>query len=107
MRDSPTSVAPPYIAGPMIHVDLGHQVVVSSVTAAADANAVVECPDGNDCQSALLKPRPQSKSRGIIPFETNGRLRPMVPFSRNAIPSPTSTASVPCHPRSAMRGMLP
>ena len=32
----------PYISGPTIHVDLGHQRVVSFVTAAAAANAVVE-----------------------------------------------------------------
>jgi hypothetical protein len=48
MRESPTAVAPPYISGPTIHTERGHQRVVSFVTAAAAANAVLVCPDGNE-----------------------------------------------------------
>src|SRR5947209_9882877 len=51
MRERPTIVAPPYMSGPMTHLDLGHQAPVSAVTAAAAAKADVACPDGNDCQS--------------------------------------------------------
>jgi len=40
MRERPTAVAPVYMIGPTIQVDLGHQRVVSFVTAAAAANAV-------------------------------------------------------------------
>src|SRR5207249_897521 len=46
MRESPTSVAPPYIAGATSHVPFGHQRRDSLVTAAAAANAAVVCPDG-------------------------------------------------------------
>src|SRR3954463_7553323 len=107
MRDRPTSVAPPYISVPMYGVDLGHQTEVSSVTADAAANAVLVWPDGNDCQSPLLKPRPQSKSWGMLSPETKGRLRPIVPLRTYVMPCATRTASVPCHPRSAIRGIFP
>jgi hypothetical protein len=41
MRDSPTNDAPVYINGPTTHVDRGHHLPVSAVTAAAAAKAVV------------------------------------------------------------------
>src|SRR5215207_4482664 len=107
MRESPTAVAPPYMSGPTIHVDLGHQRVVSFVTAAAAANAVVVCPEGNDFQSPDANPLPRRKSSGSSPFERNGLPRPMMPFSTVVTPSPNSTAVVPCQPRSATRSNLP
>src|SRR3954465_262649 len=103
MRDTPTSVAPPYISGPMTHVDFGHQSVVSSVTAAAAAKAVVECPDGNERYRLVAKPLPKWKSSGSS-IVTNGRERPSAPLITYDVSSPSSTASVPCQPRSAMRG---
>src|SRR6478672_3043823 len=96
-------VAPPYISGPMTHVDFGHHSVVSSVTAAAAAKAVVECPDGNDRYRLVENPFPRWKSSGSS-MDTNGRERPSVPLITYDVSSPSSTASVPCHPRSAMRG---
>jgi hypothetical protein len=59
MRDKPTAVAPVYMSGPTIHVEFGHQRVVSFVTAAAAAKAVLVCPDGNDVQSPELNPLPK------------------------------------------------
>src|SRR5919204_4719459 len=48
MRETPTSVAPPYIAGATYHAEPGHHRRASSVTAAAAAKAVTECPDGKE-----------------------------------------------------------
>jgi hypothetical protein len=48
MREMATMVAPPYINGAMYHVDFGHHFDVSLVTAAAAANAIPECPEGNE-----------------------------------------------------------
>jgi len=56
MRERPTAAAPPYISGPTTQVERGHQRVVSFVTAAAAANAVLVCPDGNEVQSPDEKP---------------------------------------------------
>jgi hypothetical protein len=58
MRDKPTAVAPVYMSGPTIHVDRGHHRVVSFVTAAAAANAVLVCPEGNEDQSPDENPLP-------------------------------------------------
>src|SRR5512143_179970 len=107
MRDKPTAVAPPYMSGPTIQVECGHQRVVSFVTAAAAANAVLVWPDGNDVQSPDEKPLPRWKSSGSCPLVKNGRPRPTAPFNMNVTPSANSTASVPCNPRSATRSYPP
>src|SRR5436305_10542916 len=103
MRERATVVAPPYISGPTIHVDLGHQAPVSAVTAAAAAKAEVACPDGNDCRSPLAKPLVNLKSWAFVSPETKGRDRPPRPFRTHVVTSATITASVPCQPRSATR----
>src|SRR5215467_2341353 len=103
IRERPTAVAPAYITGPTIHSDLGHQRVVSFVTAAAAANAVVACPDGNDAQSPDVNPFVARQSVGSVPSESEGRARPATPLMTYVMPSASSTDSVPCHPRSAMR----
>src|ERR1043166_7592261 len=84
-------------------VEFGHQRVVSFVTAAAAANAVDVCPDGNDARSPDLNPCPKSKSFGFDPLVTNGRPRPATPLIIYVTASARSTASDPCQPRSAMR----
>ena len=96
-------VAPPYMSGPITHVDFGHQVPVSAVTAAAAANADVAWPDGNDCRLPFLKPLNNLKSCGFVSPATNGLERPVMPLSAYVTTSATMTASVPCQPRSAMR----
>src|SRR5207237_8026675 len=59
IRETPTKPAPPYIAGPVTHFQLGHQREVSFATAAAAANAATEWPDGKDrYMSPPLIPRP-------------------------------------------------
>jgi hypothetical protein len=105
MRERPTEVAPAYISGPTIHSDLGHHRVVSFVTADAAANAVVECPDGNDDQSPDENPFPTLQFSGLVPPESEGRARPATPLMRYVMPSARRTDSVPCHPRSAIRGL--
>src|SRR3954463_9838408 len=91
--------------GPMIHLVLGHHAAVSVDTAAAAANAVVACPEGKDMNSPLLKPRPNLKLRGLVSDEAYGRSRPSTPLRPPAIAAPTTSASVPCRPRSAARGI--
>src|SRR5947209_20480256 len=99
--ETPTTVAPPYIAGPIAHRRFGHQRDVSFTTAAAAANAATEWPDGNDrYESPLLKPRPNCQLFGSNPVLsvggcTNGRARPNESFNRPAKTLPTTTASVP------------
>src|SRR3954468_16090413 len=105
MRDSPTRVAPPYITGPTYQVYFGHMRCTSAVTAAAAANAVVECPDGNDCRVDDENPLANLKSLGWVPMDASGRARPSVPFSTPVMPEESSTASVPCHPRSLSCGL--
>src|SRR5689334_15217915 len=100
MRDNPTIVAPPYMSGPMTHVDFGHHVPVSAVTAAAAANADVACPDGNDWRAAFVNPRKNLKSCGLASELTNGRARPVTPLRTYVATSARNTASVPCQPRS-------
>src|SRR5690242_5532884 len=70
IRESPTSVAPPYITGATIHCSCGHQRRDSLVTAAAAANATVECPDGKDAYCPPVNPRPNLKSCGFVSRET-------------------------------------
>ena len=72
MRERPTIVAPPYINGPITHVDLGHQVPVSAVTAAAAANADVVCPDGNDCRDPSPNPFKKRSRSAIRPPRQRG-----------------------------------
>src|SRR5262249_55598927 len=48
MRESPTNVAPPYIAGATTQMPFGHHRCDSLVTTDAAAKAAVVCPDGND-----------------------------------------------------------
>src|SRR6185436_4339649 len=105
MRDNPTAVAPPYMSGPTIHVERGHQRAVSLVTAAAAANAVDVWPDGNDVQSPERNPRPNAKSSGSSPSDRNGRARPASHLMTVVIDCENTTASVPCQPRSATRSL--
>src|SRR4051812_8156821 len=98
MRERPTIVAPPYSTGAAYQVYLGHMRWTSLVTAEAAANAVVVCPDGNDCRSASPKPPPNLKSCASVSLVTNGLARPSTPLSRPVIPDEMSTASVPCQP---------
>src|SRR5687768_2838456 len=71
MRDIPTTVAPPYMMGPTTQVDLGHHSVVSSVTAAAAANAVVVWPEGRDFHCPFPNPFPNRKFQGSV-TDTSG-----------------------------------
>jgi len=48
MREIPTSVAPVKARVPTYHLDSGHHIWVSLLRAAANANAAVVCPEGND-----------------------------------------------------------
>jgi hypothetical protein len=48
IREMPVSAAPPYMTGATYHTLLGHQRLVSDVTAAAAANAAILCPLGID-----------------------------------------------------------
>ena len=75
-----TLVAPPYMTGPITHVDFGHHVPVSAVTAAAAAKALVACPDGNDWRLPFRKPLNGLKSWALVSEVTNGRDRPMMPL---------------------------
>src|SRR5690348_4072779 len=101
MRDSPTSVAPPYITDATTHCPCGHHRRDSLVTTAAAANAAVVCPDGNDWYLPSPKPRPNLKSCGFVSFVTYGRALPSTPLSTAVAALETMTASVPCQPRSA------
>src|SRR5262249_45834001 len=96
---------PVYINGPTIHSDLGHQRVVSFVTADAAANAVVVWPERNDDQSPDENPLPTVQSVGVRPPDNDGLALPATPLIRYVMPSASNTASVPCHPRSAIRGL--
>ena len=54
MREMPTTVAPLYTPTGMSQADhhcFGHFVLDSLATAAANANAVVVCPEGNELRS--------------------------------------------------------
>src|SRR5215207_7998681 len=101
MRESPTRVAPPYMIGATNGSALGWRRRVSLVTEAATANAVVVCPDGNDCRSDVRKPPPNRKSRGLLSAVTYGRERPNVPLRKLVVLVATITDSRPCQPKSA------
>src|SRR6185503_1524863 len=103
MRERPTIAAPPYRIGPKNHLVRGHHCDVSSDTAAAAANAAVECPDGNDWKSPLFVPRMIAKLLGFVSLEMYGRARPSSTFSAPETTCPTTTASVPWRPSSAAR----
>src|SRR5438105_12033973 len=101
MRERPTIVAPPYMSGPITHVDFGHHVPVSAVTAAAAANADVACPDGNDWRLPSPKPFKNLKLCGLVSLNTKGRERPALTFHAYVTTSATTTASGPCQPAAA------
>ena len=70
MRESPTSVAPPYITGPTSQACPGQIRCASLVTLDAAAKAIVVCPEGNDDRSSPENPFPNLKSRGFVSFVT-------------------------------------
>ena len=84
--------------------DLKQRVEHVKTSAAAAANAVDVCPEGNDCRSDVLKPPPNLKSRGLLSLETKGRARPSVPLRNPVVRLATSSASVPCQAKSVRSG---
>src|ERR1019366_8372573 len=78
----------------------GHIRLTSLDAAAAAANAIVACPEGNDERATDVNPPANLKSRGFVSAETYGRARPTNPLRTSVIATPTMAASVVCQPRS-------